>query len=162
MYCYQCGAKAILAEAGILKGTLLVAMFQLVDNGLSKHSLAFAVDKHYLGALALDVGVHHLAELVELHTEHVGIRQAGSAVEQFVDVQVALNDALVLGFLLWYRPVVLLLSRLFLAHGALQLLGIDFVVHIGDIVVHKLISYYAAVEIFVFHKAMGLVEARAV
>ena len=34
---------------------------------------AFAVDKHYLEPFSLKVGIHHLAELVDLQIEHVGI-----------------------------------------------------------------------------------------
>ena len=63
------GAEAVLAEAGILGGAAWVAAFEFAEQVLAQLALALAVDKNDALAPLVDVGVHHLAELVHLVLE---------------------------------------------------------------------------------------------
>ena len=60
------GAEAVLAEAGVLGCAAWVAAFEFTEQVLTQLALSFAVDKDDALAPLIDVGIHHLAELVHL------------------------------------------------------------------------------------------------
>ena len=89
---HECCTKPVLTETGILGFATRIFASQLIEQCFAQHSLALSVDKHNSRTGMLHIGIHHLAELVELIIEHIGIAHSCSSVDKLADVQVALYD----------------------------------------------------------------------
>ena len=66
-YRYLCGSISVFLERRVLIGHILETIAQLVDDCLTKHALALAVDEHYLAPfliLVFEDGVAHLLQLI--------------------------------------------------------------------------------------------------
>ena len=93
MYCDHGGTEAILLERCILVIAFGIMQLEFVDDGLAQHTFTLAVDEDNLLPLGVLVGIHGLTEDVELMTQHVGVVHAGCAIDELVDVQIDLDDA---------------------------------------------------------------------
>ena len=90
--CDLCGAESEFTEGRVLDVVALVAMVELFQKCRAEHSFAFAVDENYFLSLVLEIGVHDLAELVNLKIEDVGRSESCGSVDKFVDMEVYFDD----------------------------------------------------------------------
>ena len=151
------GAEAVLAEAGVLGGAARVAALELAQQVLAQLALALAVDEDDALAVLVDVGVHHLAELVHLVFQDSARRHAVQVVHQRADVQVLDDDAVGVGLLLdglALRAV----EALFLLHGALELAAVDAHLAGWTVVGDNLHGDDRHVKVGILVEAMHLVE----
>ena len=121
---YLCGAEAVLAETGVLGRAARVTAFEFAQQVLTQLALALAVDEHDALAVLVDIGVHHLTELVHLVLEDGSGRHAVEVVHQRGDVQVLDDNAVVVDLFL-YRLAMRTIHALFLFHGTFQFTTVD-------------------------------------
>ena len=80
------GAEAVFAETGVLGGAARVTALEFAQQVLAQLALTLAVDEDDALAVLVDVGVHHLAELVHLVLEDGTGCHAAQVVHQRGDV----------------------------------------------------------------------------
>ena len=79
---HLCGAKAVLAEAGVLGRAARVTALELAQQVLTQLALALAVDENDALAVLAQVGIHHLTEFVHLVLEDSPGRHTAQVVQQ--------------------------------------------------------------------------------
>ena len=94
MYGDHGGTEAVLLERCILVIAFGIMQLEFVDEGFAQHTFTLAMDEDNLLSLGMLVGVHGLTEDVKLMAQHVGIVHAGCAIDELVDVQIDLDDAI--------------------------------------------------------------------
>ena len=106
---------------------LLIASIQFFLDGFPQHALTFSMDEYNLLTGIMSVTVHHLPEFIQLIVQHIGIAHSGRIVQEFVNMQIHLqnrrvcflflDDRLRLRGLVLFFPLLVLHSRLDIGSG---------------------------------------------
>ena len=83
------------------------------------------MDKHDFLPQLLLVGIHHFAEFVKLHIQHIGVRQTAQIVEKFGNVQVLHDDVVFFLVVMLHASGLWTVGVAFFLHGTLQRAAVD-------------------------------------
>ncbi len=87
------GAEAVFAKRSVLPSAAFVSISKFFKNGLTKHTVALAVDKYDAHAFVANVFIHHSAERINLEVKHIGRGETGCGVDELGNVKVNFKRA---------------------------------------------------------------------
>ena len=93
---YHRCTESVFTERSVLALIILILVLQLLQQGLTKHSVTLAMDEDNLLTFLVLILIERLAEHIELIVQNLGVTHACGSVEKFVSMEVDFQDTIVL------------------------------------------------------------------